>query len=64
MSLGKIGWADLTVNDAETVRDFYRDVVGWTVQPVDMGGAPAARYCVIADPAGAMCALYQPASGA
>lgn len=36
--LGSIGWTDLTVPDAATVRDFYREVVGWQPQGVDMGG--------------------------
>jgi predicted enzyme related to lactoylglutathione lyase len=35
---GTIAWHDLTVADAETVRDFYAAVVGWQVQPVDMDG--------------------------
>lgn len=35
---GTITWFDLTVNDADRVRDFYRDVVGWTVEGFDMGG--------------------------
>jgi len=34
---GTIGWHDLTVADAEGVRDFYQAVVGWTPQAVDMG---------------------------
>lgn len=120
---GSILWRDLTVHDAEVVRDFYRRVVGWEAEPVEMGGyadfnmrpsgsaepvagvchargsnadLPAewliyitvadldrsiaecqasggevvvaakemggARYCVIRDPAGAVAALYQPAS--
>ena len=33
-----IGWTDLTVSDAEEIRKFYSDVVGWTSDPVDMGG--------------------------
>ena len=33
-----IGWVDLTVPDADRLRDFYSDVVGWTAEPVDMGG--------------------------
>lgn len=37
---GSVVWRDLTVEDAEGVRDFYRGVVGWDVQPVDMGGYP------------------------
>ncbi len=36
--IGEIAWLDLTVEDAESVRDFYSDVVGWTITPVDMGG--------------------------
>lgn len=35
---GAIAWRDLTVPDAETLRDFYRRVVGWETEPVDMGG--------------------------
>jgi predicted enzyme related to lactoylglutathione lyase len=35
---GAVAWADLTVPDAERVRDFYREVVGWQPSPVDMGG--------------------------
>ena len=53
---GKIVWVDLTVPDAEKVRDFYVGVVGWTSSGVDMGGyedfnmndadgAPAAGVC-------------------
>lgn len=119
--VGTVLWRDLTVADAERVRDFYQQVVGWESSPVDMGGysdfnmMPAgssspvagichargsngdlpsqwlmyivvedadrgaaecvrlggrvvtgprpmggARVCVIEDPAGAVCALYQP----
>ena len=35
--VGEIAWLDLTVDDAEEVRDFYTEVVGWTASPVDMG---------------------------
>ncbi len=120
-SAGRIGWLDLTVEDADTVRDFYEAVVGFESSPVDMGGysdfnmlprgsvepvagvchargsnaglppvwmvyftvddvaasaarceelggqlvvpprgAGGGRYCVVRDPAGAVCALYQP----
>lgn len=118
--VGAIGWVDLTVPNADEVRDFYGAVVGWTPTGLSMGdyedyvmsspatgdgvagvcharganaGQPpvwmiylivedldasiaacnerggqviagprqmgAARYCVIRDPAGAICALYQ-----
>jgi len=121
IAIGKIAWVDLTVPDAEGVRDFYAQVVGWNPSPVAMGsyedfnmnsptgGTPCAgichargtnadlpaqwlvyivvkditaaisrcselggsliagpkrmgesHYCVIRDPAGAVCALYQP----
>ncbi len=119
MKTGTIGWIDLTINGADSIRDFYQDVVGWSADPVDMGeyndyamapadGGPVAgicharganadqpptwtiyivvedldqslekcerlggkritkirtmghdRYCVIEDPSGATCALYQ-----
>lgn len=120
---GTISWQDLTVPDAEALRDFYASVVGWKAQPVRMGdyadfnmtadGQPVAgvcharglnadlppqwliyitvedidhsieacqrhggtvvapsrglgggRFCVIRDPAGAVCALYQPPDAA
>ena len=34
---GQIVWHDLTVDDAEHVRDFYQQVVGWTPDNVSMG---------------------------
>lgn len=119
-AVGTVAWRDLTVPDAGPIRDFYSRVVGWTAEPVDMGGyadfnmkmpgaaQPAAgichargsnaalpaqwlmyivvedlkhslaevaalggsvvsaprsagggEFCVIRDPAGAVCALYQ-----
>ena len=42
-SVGCISWLDLTVSDASATRDFYRQVVGWTVQDVEMGEA-SERY--------------------
>jgi len=35
--IGKINWTDLTVADADGVREFYAQVVGWTVKSHDMG---------------------------
>lgn len=122
-AIGTITWRDLTVPNAQLVRDFYQRVVGWTVREEDLGGYsdysmmppgqpdPVAgvchtrgvnadippqwliyitvgdidasvaecarlggkvivqprglaggRFCVIQDPAGAVCALYQPGS--
>jgi predicted enzyme related to lactoylglutathione lyase len=36
--IGKITWQDLTVPNADAIRDFYSAVVGWTAEAVDMGG--------------------------
>lgn len=37
---GNIRWLDLTVSDASAIRDFYKEVVGWSVEEVetDVGG--------------------------
>jgi hypothetical protein len=35
---GAIAWVDLTVPDAEAIRDFYSQVVAWKSEGVDMGG--------------------------
>ena len=35
--LGDIAWLDLTVDDAEGVRDFYQAVIGWEYDEVSMG---------------------------
>jgi predicted enzyme related to lactoylglutathione lyase len=35
---GLIKWVDLTVDNAEEVRDFYKAVVGWESQGLDVGG--------------------------
>ncbi len=34
--VGRISWLDLTVPDASATRDFYREVIGWSVQHVEM----------------------------
>jgi len=36
--VGKIGWIDMTTDDAPKIRDFYKAVVGWDTDDVDMGG--------------------------
>ncbi len=55
--IGKIGWIDITVDDAGGLRDFYAKVVGWKPEDVSMGeysdfnmtmpdsGEPAAGIC-------------------
>lgn len=37
MSNGTVVHLDLTVSDAEAIRDFYCDVLGWTATPLSMG---------------------------
>ena len=34
--VGRISWLDLTVSDASATRDFYRQVIDWSVQDVEM----------------------------
>ena len=46
--LGKIGWCDLTIENADEVRDFYKQVVGWSHSDVGMG--EYSDYCMM--PAG------------
>lgn len=55
--IGKIGWIDISVDDANGLRDFYAKVVGWKPEQVSMGeysdfnmtmpgnGEPAAGIC-------------------
>ncbi len=43
---GKISWIDLTVENAEEIREFYQQVTGWTNSPVEMDGYH--DYCMIA----------------
>ncbi len=35
--VGSIGWVDLTVKNAEQVKNFYSKVVGWKTTDADMG---------------------------
>ena len=37
LEVGSLAWTDLTVPDAESLRDFYAAVVGWRPEPVSMG---------------------------
>lgn len=38
LEIGTICWWDLTVENAENVRDFYKSVVGWESGDVEMDG--------------------------
>ncbi len=35
--IGKVGWIDITVDDATGLRDFYAAVTGWKPKDVSMG---------------------------
>jgi len=35
--VGSIGWIDMSVDDADGLRDFYKSVVGWGSEAVSMG---------------------------
>ena len=57
---GCISWLDLTVSDALATRDFYRQVVDWSVQNVEMedGSERYADYNMLGDdgnPAAGIC---------
>lgn len=48
--VGRIAWLDMAVVDAELRRDFYSQVIGWTVQELAMGteGDRYADYVMVA----------------
>lgn len=50
-AVGRISWLDLTVADAAAARDFYHQVVGWSVQDVEMEdvGERYADYNMLAE---------------
>ncbi|HMQ32262.1 MAG TPA: VOC family protein [Chloroflexaceae bacterium] len=58
--VGRIAWLDLTVTDAAATRDFYRQVIGWSVQHVELedGGERYADYTMLGvdgNPAAGVC---------
>lgn len=59
-AVGRIAWLDLTVADASATCGFYREVVGWSVQDVEMkdGDELYADYNMLGDdgsPAAGVC---------
>jgi uncharacterized protein len=54
--MGQISWLDLTVSDAAATRDFYEEVVGWSVQDVEMedAGGRYSDYAMCASDGGAV----------
>lgn len=58
--VGRITWLDLTVTDASATRNFYRQVIDWSVQDVEMedAGERYADYNMLGDdgnPAAGVC---------
>lgn len=58
--VGRIAWLDLTVPDAERTRDFYKKVIGWTSEDVEMedGNGKYSDYNMLAEdgtPAAGIC---------
>ncbi|MEW6991327.1 VOC family protein [Colwelliaceae bacterium 6441] len=35
--IGEMAWLDLSVENAEEIKDFYQEVIGWQSEPVSMG---------------------------
>lgn len=64
---GSIGWIDLTIDAADTVRDFYQTVAGWSAEPVPMGGGSYADYMMKpaggGDPVAGVCHARGPNAG-
>lgn len=54
---GTVSWFDLTIPNADEVKDFYSVVAGWGVMPIDMGGY--SDYCMMPprskNPVGGIC---------
>jgi predicted enzyme related to lactoylglutathione lyase len=58
--VGQIVWADLTTNQADSLKEFYKDVLGWKEFPVAMkdGEESYNDYAMLIDekePAGGIC---------
>ncbi len=58
--LGRIAWLDRTVDDASSIRDFYRAVIGWSARDTEMedGGERYVDYTMLGDdgePAAGIC---------
>lgn len=50
--VGSVSWFDLTVPNAEEVRDFYSKVIGWQFQSVPMENGDYDDYNMIAPESG------------
>lgn len=57
--VGRISWLDLTISGAAATRDFYRQVVGWSVQEIEMedNGERYADYSMLDDAGSAVAGI-------
>ncbi len=58
--MGRIAWLDLTIKDASSTRDYYRKVIGWNVDDVEMkdAGEPYVDHLMLGEngePAAGIC---------
>ncbi len=62
---GHIAWLDLTVENADDLRNFYASVVEWSVERVDMteGEDQYADYCMLAENADAVAGVCHARGG-
>ena len=44
-TIGAITWMDITVPEADGLRDFYKNVVGWSTMDISMGDYN--DYCMV-----------------
>jgi predicted enzyme related to lactoylglutathione lyase len=44
-TIGAISWVDLTIDHADGLKDFYKNVVGWKTQDISMGDYN--DYCMV-----------------
>ena len=44
-TIGAVTWVDLTIPDADGIRDFYKEVIGWKTMDIHMGEYN--DYCMI-----------------
>jgi hypothetical protein len=56
--IGKIGWIDISIDDATGLRDFYASVVGWQPEGLSMGDYD--DFIMKTSNGGSAVALYQP----
>lgn len=54
-SIGSIGWIDLTVHNAEEVKDFYAEVIGWKPEGLSMGDYDDYNMTIDGEPKTGIC---------